>query len=118
MFNQVELMEIQDYIIAEEEVNTSDDRDRSEAPNPNKNDEVAFDDETEYLKGFITEGVERFLSLDTEDKDPINNMIIKNIRKKKPLFKITDEEEIKTIREGIKKRNKEYLDQVKSKALN
>jgi len=88
MFTQVELMEIQDYIIAEEEVNTSD------------------EDETEYLKGFITEGVERFLNLDTES---IREMIIKNIRKKKPLFKITDEEEIKTIKEGIKKRNKEYV---------
>ena len=88
MFTQVELMEIQDYIIAEEEVNTSD------------------EDETEYLKGFITEGVERFLNLDTES---IREMIIKNIRKKKPLFKITDDEEIKTIKEGIKKRNKEYV---------
>ena len=41
-------------------------------------------------------------------------MIIKNIRKKKPLFKITDEEEIKTIKEGIKKRNKEYVDSRKN----
>ena len=93
MFTQIELMEIQDYIIAEEEVNTSD------------------EDETEYLKGFITEGVERFLSLDTES---IREMIIKNIRKKKPLFKITDEEEIKTIKEGIKKRNKEYVESKKN----
>jgi hypothetical protein len=94
MFNQVELMEIQDYIIAEEEVNTSD------------------EDGTEYLKGFITEGVERFLNSDTE---AIREMIIKNIRKKKPLFKITDEEEIKTIKEGIKKRNKEYVESKKNK---
>jgi len=95
MFTQVELMEIQDYIIAEEEVNTSDE-----------------EEGIEYLKGFITEGVERFLSLDTES---IREMIIKNIRKKKPLFKITDEEEIKTIKEGIKKRNKEYVDSMKNK---
>ena len=93
MFTQLELMEIQDYIIAEEEVNTSD------------------EEGTEYLKEFITEGVERFLSLDTES---IREMIIKNIRKKKPLFKITDEEEIKTIKEGIKKRNKEYVDSRKN----
>lgn len=93
MFTQIELMEIQDYIIAEEEVNTSD------------------EEGIEYLKGFITEGVERFLSLDTES---IREMIIKNIRKKKPLFKITDEEEIKTIKEGIKKRNKEYVDSRKN----
>jgi hypothetical protein len=94
MFTQGELMEIQDYIIAEEEVNTSD------------------EDGTEYLKSFITEGVERFLNSDTE---AIRDMIIKNIRKKKPLFKITDEEEIKTIKEGIKKRNKEYVESKKNK---
>tara|TARA_R100001509_G_scaffold126986_3_gene80442 strand:+ start:3157 stop:3444 length:288 start_codon:yes stop_codon:yes gene_type:complete len=94
MFNQVELMEIQEYIIAEEEVNTSD------------------EDGTEYLKVFITEGVERFLNSDTE---AIREMIIKNIRKKKPLFKITDEEEIKTIKERIKKRNKEYVESKKNK---
>ena len=88
MFNQVELMEIQEYIIAEEEVNTSD------------------EDGTEYLKGFITEGVERFLNLET---DSIREMVIKNIRKKKPLFKVTDEEEIKTIKEGIKAKNREYV---------
>ena len=88
MFNQVELMEIQEYIIAEEEVNTSD------------------EEGTEYLKGFITEGVERFLNLET---DSIREMVIKNIRKKKPLFKVTDEEEIKTIKEGIKAKNREYV---------
>lgn len=88
MFNQVELMEIQEYIIAEEEVNTSD------------------EEGTEYLKSFITEGVERFLNLET---DSIREMVIKNIRKKKPLFKVTDEEEIKTIKEGIKAKNREYV---------
>ena len=108
MFNQIELMEIQEYIIAEEEVNTSD------------------EDGTEYLKGFITEGVERFLNLETEPpeggseatnvaSEAIRDMIIKNIRKKNPLFKVTDEEEIKTIKEGIKKRNKEYVDSMKNK---
>eukprot|EP01043_Picozoa_sp_COSAG02_P075782 COSAG02_NODE_15786_length_1141_cov_1.238004_4_plen_42_part_01 len=41
-------------------------------------------------------------------------MIIKNIRKKKPIFKNTDKEDTKTIKEGIKKRNKEYVDSRKN----
>jgi hypothetical protein len=94
MFNQIELMEIQDYIIAEEEVNRSD------------------EDDTDYLNCFKTEGVNKYLLL---NDDSIKNMIINNIRKKKPLFKITDEEEIKTINEGIKKKNKEYVDKIKKK---
>jgi hypothetical protein len=67
MFNQIELMEIQDYIIAEEEVNRSD------------------EDDTDYLNCFKTEGVNKYLLL---NDDSIKNMIINKYYFYKLIIKI------------------------------
>ena len=83
MFTQGELMEIQNYIYKYDN----------------------YEDDEDKLNELKTEGVIKYLDLSDEDRTPIYNMIIKNIRKKKPTFKLTREEKIELVKSG-KPKNK------------
>jgi len=84
MFTQVELMEIQDYIYKYDN----------------------YEDDEDKLNELKTEGVIKYIDLSDEDRTPIYNMIIKNIRKKKPTFKLTREEKIELVK-SRKAKNKQ-----------
>ncbi len=76
MFTQGELMEIQNYIYKYDN----------------------YEDDEDKLNELKTDKVIQYLNLSDEDRTPIYNMIIKNIRKKKPTFKLTREEKIELIK--------------------